>query len=78
MKSYLLYSMKDFEWEKELTIHQKTLIQDLELESLFQNMSMGDKLIYDIIKKVIPSSLLEVNELYIVRIYSKIVRRILP
>lgn len=63
MNANLLYRNKDFEWERKLTIHQETFILDLELNTIFQEMSQGNEEVYEIVKKVICNSLLDLDEI---------------
>jgi hypothetical protein len=53
MKVFLMHRNKDFDPEALLPSNEKALIQDLELETLFQAMSKGDRFLYDIAKKAI-------------------------
>ena len=53
MKVYLMHRDKDFDPEAPLPSNEKALIQDLELETLFQSMSKGDRFLYDIAKKAL-------------------------
>jgi hypothetical protein len=43
MKAFLLYKDKDFNWDEKEDVHQKTLIQDMQLEVIFNKMAAGNK-----------------------------------
>lgn len=61
MKAFLLYPDQDFAGERPLLPHHQALIQDLELNTLFQAMSRGDSFIADVCQKAILSSLSDLN-----------------
>lgn len=63
MKVYLMYKDKDFDIQQKLPFNEQDLIQDLELDTLFNNMALGDKFLYEIAKKAILSSLNEKNDI---------------
>jgi DNA mismatch repair ATPase MutS len=63
MKAFLLYRERDFEFEREPPPAAAELIQDLELESLFQAMAGGDRFLLEVARKVVLASLYEVSEI---------------
>ncbi len=63
MKAFLLYKDKDFNWDEKEDVHQKTLIQDMQLEVIFNKMAAGNKDIYDVVKKVMLKPLFDKEEI---------------
>ena len=59
MKAHLLYKEGDFAPERTLAPNGKNLIQDLQLDVLFDTMAQGDKFVLDVSRKVVLSSLHE-------------------
>ncbi|HEX7162549.1 MAG TPA: hypothetical protein VF223_15100 [Trebonia sp.] len=57
MKAYLLYRDRDFHWEAEPPPGHEDLVQDLELGTLLEAMAAGDKLLYEVCRKVLLTSL---------------------
>jgi hypothetical protein len=53
MKSHLMYKQKDFDSQQECQAQTETLIQDLELETLFNAMARGDDFLHGIVSKAI-------------------------
>jgi len=51
MKVFLMYKDRDFDLQQELPSNEKALMQDLELETLFNAMARGDKFLFDVAKK---------------------------
>jgi len=58
MKAFLLYKNLDFDMNQPLPWNEQALVQDLELDTLFTAMAMGDKFLYDVAKKVVLTSIL--------------------
>jgi hypothetical protein len=56
MKAYLLYRDHDFDLECEAAWSEPALVQDLDLNTLYQAMARGDAFIYDVVKRVVPFS----------------------
>ena len=56
MKVNLLYPDRDFDPQQPLPWNESDLIQDLELNVLFNSMAQGDKFLYEIARRVIISS----------------------
>jgi UDP:flavonoid glycosyltransferase YjiC (YdhE family) len=54
MKAYLLYRDRDFNMHREAEWNEPALVQDLELNTLYQTMAQGDAFLYDVIKRVVP------------------------
>lgn len=63
MKALLLYRDRDFDSKAAPPYGSEELIQDLEIETLLEAMSDGDKFIHDVAKKVILSSLRDTEEI---------------
>ncbi len=57
MKVFFLYPDRDFDSSQELPPFWETLTQDLGLETLFSTMARGDKFVYQVVQKVILTSL---------------------
>lgn len=53
MKAFLLYKDRDFDLQQELPWNEEALTQDLELNTLFNAMALGDKFLFDVAKKVV-------------------------
>lgn len=63
MKTYLLYPGRDFDWSREPIWNEETLIQDLDLDVLYQAMAQEDGFFYNVAKKVVPVSMTDVDEI---------------
>lgn len=63
MKAYLLYRDRDFNMHREAEWNEPTLVQDLELNTLYQTMAQGDAFLYGVIKRVVPVSSVILNEI---------------
>ena len=57
MKAFLMFRDRDIDPEPKLPPYVSTLTQDLELETLFNAMSMGNADLFEVIRKVVLSSL---------------------
>jgi len=57
MKAFLMYRNRDFDLEAELPVNQRSLIQDLELNTLFNAMSLGDEFLFEVAKKAVLTGL---------------------
>lgn len=53
MRVYLMYAERDFDVKEQLSVHTQTIVQDLELETLFASMGGDDKFIHDVVKQAI-------------------------
>lgn len=53
MKVFLLYQDHDFNLKQELPWNEQALTQDLELDTLFNAMSLGDKFLFEVVKKAV-------------------------
>jgi hypothetical protein len=53
MKAFLLYKSRDFDLKRASPPNEQALVQDLELDTLFDAMSRGDKFILEVVRKVI-------------------------
>lgn len=63
MKVHLMYENRDFDCQFKITSHQKELIQDLELNTLFNVMANKDEFIFETIQSAIFSSLNNIEEI---------------
>lgn len=61
MQAFLMYKNQDFDTTLKLPWNEESLVQDLELDTLFDAMACGDKVIRDVSKKVILSSLTDAD-----------------
>jgi DNA mismatch repair ATPase MutS len=61
MNVFLMYPARDFTPEQKLPSHAAALIQDLELNILFEAMAQGDKYLYEVANQVVLSILDEPN-----------------
>lgn len=57
MNVYLMFSDRDFDMNSESPFNEESLLQDLELEMLFQEMCLGDAFLRGIVRKALVSSL---------------------
>jgi DNA mismatch repair ATPase MutS len=57
MKAFLLYKDHDFDLQRKLPLNEQALTQDLELNTLFNAMALGDRFLFEAAKKVVLSSL---------------------
>ena len=53
MKAFLMYRDRDFDREAALPPNSESLVQDLELNVLFQAMSLGDKYLHEVASKAV-------------------------
>jgi hypothetical protein len=51
MKAFLLYKDLDFNIQGSLPANEQALTQDLELDTLFSAMSLGDKFLYEVARR---------------------------
>lgn len=63
MKAYLLHDGKDFDWGRDEFWSERTLVQDLELNTLYKAMAAGDEYLFDVAKKVLPVSLTDIDDI---------------
>lgn len=57
MKAFLMYKDRDFDLQRQPPPNEQDLIQDLELNTLFNAMAHGDEFLYKVAKKAISFSL---------------------
>jgi DNA mismatch repair ATPase MutS len=57
MKAFLLYKERDFDLQRPLPAHEPALTQDLELNTLFDAMALGDEFLFDVARKVVLAGL---------------------
>lgn len=61
MKAYLMHKEMDFNLDQELPSNEEALIQDLELNILFEAMANDDEFIFDIVKRAVLLSESEID-----------------
>ena len=61
MKAYLMYRDRDFDVTREPGSHEKDLVRDLELETLFNAMAAGDAFLLAVAKRAVPASVQDVQ-----------------
>jgi DNA mismatch repair ATPase MutS len=57
MKTFLMYRDQDFDLQRSLPWNEQALTQDLELNTLFSAMALGDDFLFDVAKKAVLSSI---------------------
>jgi len=57
MKAFLMFRDQDFDQRGKLPWNEKALIQDLELDTLFNAMALGDPFLFEVAKKALLSGL---------------------
>jgi len=57
MKVFLMYPDRDFDPKQKLPPNEAALLQDLELNTLFEAMAQGDKFLFDVARQTVLSSL---------------------
>jgi len=55
MKAFLLYRNRDFDLQQKLPSNEQALTQDLELNTLFNAMALGDGFLFEVAKKAVLS-----------------------
>jgi DNA mismatch repair ATPase MutS len=55
MKVFLMYRDRDFDLQQKLPWNAEALIQDLELNTLFSAMSLGDSFLFEVVKQAVLS-----------------------
>jgi DNA mismatch repair ATPase MutS len=71
MKAFLMYRDHDFDLQQKFAPNKQALTQDLELNTLFTAMALGDKFLFEVAKKAVLSSL---NDLDAIRYRQDILR----
>jgi len=71
MKAFLMYKDHDFDLQRQLPSNAQALTQDLELNTLFNAMALGDNFLFDVAKKAVLSGL---NDLDIIRYRQNILK----
>ena len=61
MKTFLMYENQDFDLQQQLSANEKALVQDLELNTLFNAIALGDEFLLKIARQAVLSSLSEPN-----------------
>lgn len=64
MKAFLLYKDQDFDLQRNLPSNELALTQDLELETLFTAMALDDKVLFEVARKVVLSSLNDADSIH--------------
>jgi len=57
MKAFLMYRDRDFDLRRKLPWNEQALIQDLELNTLFNALALGDQFLFDVAKSAVLSAL---------------------
>lgn len=57
MKAFLMYKDHDFDLQRQLPWNEQALTQDLELNTLFNTMALGDNFLFEVARKAVLSSL---------------------
>ncbi|HUW64999.1 MAG TPA: DNA mismatch repair protein MutS [Spirochaetia bacterium] len=57
MKAFLMYRDRDFDLQGKLPSNEQVLTQDLELNTLFNAMALGDEFLFEVAKRAVLSSL---------------------
>jgi len=57
MKAFLMYKDQDFDLQRQLPSNEQTLTQDMELDTLFNAMALGDDFLFQVAKKSVLSGL---------------------
>ncbi len=63
MKVLLMYKSRDFDLTGKLPANAQTLIQDLELSTLFSAMARGDEFLAVVAEKAVLTSLIDLEEI---------------
>ncbi|MGQ9683603.1 MAG: MutS-related protein [Anaerolineae bacterium] len=71
MKAFLMYRDRDLESAPRLPPNEQALVQDLELDTLFSAMALGDDYLYTVAREVVLSSL---NDLETIRYRQDVLR----
>ena len=53
MKAFLMYQDQDFDLGRPLPSNEQALTQDMELDTLFDAMALGDKFIFEVVRKAV-------------------------
>src|SRR6266571_2446125 len=61
MKAFLMYKDRDFDLQLKLPPHAQALTQDLELQTLFNAMALGDKFVFEVAKQAVLSSVTDLD-----------------
>ncbi|VBB09763.1 Hypothetical protein LUCI_5061 [Lucifera butyrica] len=61
MKAFLMYKDQDFDLQQGLPANEQALTQDLELNTLFNAMALGDQFLFDVARKAILSGLSDLD-----------------
>lgn len=63
MKAYLMYPDRDLDLEQPLPFNEEDLVQDLELNTLWNAMARGDKFLYKVARQVVLTGLKDPGEI---------------
>jgi len=63
VKAFLMHKDRDFNPQGQITWQEQALIQDLELNTLFQAMAQEDKFLFEVAQKAVLSSLTDTEEI---------------
>lgn len=57
MKAFLMYKNRDFDPQQKLPWNEQALTQDLELNTLFNAMALGDPFLFEVAREAVLSGL---------------------
>jgi DNA mismatch repair ATPase MutS len=61
MKAFLMYKEQDFDLQRKFPPHEQALTLDLELNTLFNVMALGDKFLFEVARKAVLFSLTDLD-----------------
>ena len=64
MKVLLMYHDRDFDLQQKLPPQAPALAQDLELNTLFNAMALGDKFVFEVARKAVLSSVTDLDTIH--------------
>jgi DNA mismatch repair ATPase MutS len=64
MKALLMYRDRDFDLQQQLPPQAPALTQDLELNTLFNAMALGDKFLFEVARKAVLSSVTDLDTIH--------------
>ena len=64
MKAFLMYKAQDFDLQQKLPPNAQVLTQDLELQTLFNAMALGDKFVFEVVKRALLSSVTDLDTIH--------------
>ena len=64
MKVFLMYKGRDVDLQQKLPLQSPALLQDLELQTLFNAMAFGDKFLFEVAKRTLLSSVHDLDTIH--------------